>query len=429
VNPKPVPMHNQEAERAVLSAMLRFNGAIADVVRLLCCEDLYADAHQRIWRSIIALWNTGQPADLVTVADHLHRTDSFDNIGGSVYLAEVFETSGTSANVAYYAQIVKDCAQRRRLHIAGAQIVNDAETKAGPAEEVIEAAERIIFALSKDGIGDDEYTAAQVVDEVFDLADRREKTGALGLSTGFSSLDNLLAGLPPGELIVIAARPSIGKTTLGMALALDVSLKQGAPVLFVSLEQGRRELVQRALCNLAGIDSERLRHACLDDGEKKRFHEAGERFRQAKLTFCDASSQRLLRIAATARRAKSKGRLELLVIDYLQLVEPESRREPRHEQVASISRGLKRLARELGVPVVAMAQLNRESEQRTGREPRLADPRESGSIEADADTVMLLHRTEKREDLLEIIVAKQRNGPTDKVVLKYDRARHRYSES
>jgi replicative DNA helicase len=443
-----IPPHNAEAERAVLSCMLRDNRVINDVVQILPRKDyFYADAHQKLFETIIQLNDKGgQPVDLVTLWEALRQRGYVEDIGGKHYLAEIYDTSGSAANVEYYAHIVRDKALVRGLILVGNDILVAAHNQAMPGEQLVEEAEQKLFTLSRDGIIDDERSAAEVVGEVFtriDERDRRIKDGgphAIGLPTGLASLDNVQGGLHRSELIVIAARPSVGKTTMGLTVSLNVSLEVGAHVLFISLEQARAELMERAMCNLAGIDGKRLRMGTLTTEEMERLHSAGEQLQQAKLRFSDNSSQRLLRIAGAARRARHKGQLDLLVIDYLQLIEPESRKEPRHEQVASISRGLKRLARELAIPVVVMAQLNRESEKRSGERPRLSDLRESGAIEADADVVLLLHRnTDKRSESspwmqsssgsLEVIVAKNRNGPTDVVLLSYDRHLHRFRDA
>ncbi len=426
---KPSPNCSPEAERAVLSSMMRDNRAIADVVGLLREGDFYADAHQRVWRAIVGLWNEGKPADVATTAEHLKRSGDADNIGGYQYLTEVYHTSGTSANAVYYADIVRDHSICRQLYLTAQGIAAEAEAHAGPAGDILASAERQILALARDGAGDDIKDTAELVSEAFTRIDQRmlafrEGRTSAGLSTGFVSLDSLLAGWHPGELTIVGARPGVGKTTFALAVSLHAAVEQQRHVLFVSLEQKSGELIDRALCNLAPIGAQDLRLGKINDADGARLHAAGERLRLASLCLSDAPTQPLLRIAGAARRAKQRRRCDVLIVDYLQLIQPENRKEPRQEQVASISRGLKHLARDLAVPVVCLSQLNRESEQRAGQWPRLADLRESGAIEADADNVLLLHREEKRPDELFVIVAKQRNGPTETIILNYDRSRH-----
>jgi replicative DNA helicase len=385
-------MRNYEAERAVLSAMMRNNRCIAEVVPILKEADFTQDAHHRVWRSILSLSEQGEPADVMTVCDHLKQCGQIDDLGhdgrGYEYLSELFDFTGCTANVTCYAKLVREEALRRELWYAGREIVQEAESHATPAEQLIEMAEQRIFALSRDCITDDELDAQEVVGEVYQRIDARvlrARNGgriADGISTGFLSLNVLLGGLQRSEFTVLAAKPGIGKTTLALEMAVRAALEQ-EPVLFVSLEQSRAELFERAKCNLADVDGQRLRQGLLTDEQNGRIHAAGERLRQAKLRVSDAPTQRLLKIASRARREKQKGRLSLLVIDYLQLIEPDPGKEPRHEKVAAISRKLKHLARELAVPVLAVAQLNRESEQRADQRPRLSDLRESGAIEAD----------------------------------------------
>jgi replicative DNA helicase len=422
--------HNPDlAERALLGSLLRDGDALDDVATIIDADDFRTDAHRRLFTAIVALRDVGKPVSLVAVAEALQQRGDVDEVGYP-YLAELFEDEPTGGNAIHYAKLVKQRSLRRALARVGAEIQREAENPAGTAEEAVADAERRIFALAERGVADGVHDAPKVVGELYDRLDARRQRGAAscGLPTGFFSLDDYLTGLPPSELIVIAARPGIGKTSLAVALARRAALVEGVGVLFISLEQARVELFERLLCGMASVDGQNVRRGSLTDEEARRFLAAGDEVRKAPLFIDDAANQRMLRIAATARRLKRRKGVGLVVVDYLQLIEPDNRKVPRHEQVADVSRRLKILARELAVPVVALAQLNRASEARENREPRLSDLRESGGIEADADTVLLLHRPEAKEpgesaqqDRIVVHIAKQRNGPTAKVVLRFER--------
>jgi replicative DNA helicase len=407
------------AERAVLGSMLRDNGCIAEVVLLLNPESFRTDAHRTIYAAVLRLFNDGSAVDLVLLVNLLRDRGQIDNVGGYGYLGELRDAAPTAANVEYYAKIVREHGIRRELLRATKHIAAEVRERTGPAEQLLDAAERRILAIA--AIGAEGRTAAlhQIMGQCFDDLDRRmAPRAAAELSTGFVDLDRLTAGLRDSELMVIGARPSVGKTALGLALACNV-LRQARPVLFVSLEQSRTDLGNRLCCAEAGIDLQRLRLGRLSKEEVLRFKEAGDRLAELPLHVDDEPFQRMMRILATARRLRLRHGIRLVVVDYLQLIEPDNPRDPRHVQVGAISRRLKQLARDLALPVVALAQVNRAAEDRQGQRPRLADLRESGSIEADADTVLLLHRPEPDGNVLEVDVAKQRNGPTGTLTLAF----------
>ncbi len=289
----------------------------------------------------------------------------------------------------YYAHIVRDKAMVRGLINAGNEILASAYKQTMPADQLIETAERRILEIAEKGIASELTTLEQAIAATYDRIDKRTTGAAMafsGLSTGFTDLNELTAGLQPSELVIIAARPSVGKTSFSLALARNVAVDEREPVFFVSLEQSSMELAERLLCSQARVDSHRLRKGNLSADDMEKLIEAGGILRNAKLFIDDTPGQGMLRIAANARRLKAKQKIKLVVIDYLQLIEPENRRDPRQEQVAQISRRLKFLARELEIPVAALAQVNRSSEDRQDHRPRLSDLRESGSIEQDADT-------------------------------------------
>lgn len=422
---------NLEAERSVLGSMLRDNSRIGDVVQIVRVDDFYVFAHQRVFAAIIALWDANKPVDLVTVAELLMQRDELKELGeggrGAVYLAELLDAEPTGANVAYYARIVRDKALLRALVRVAGHIAETASNCSGSAQEILNAAEQEIFALAQHGVRGtaiDIATAVQRTRECIEARARRGKGG--GLQTGFVELDDLTGGLHDGELVLVAARPSIGKTSLGLALMVNVALEQQQPVYFASLEQSVTEVVERMACAVGRVNSHSLRSGRPDAAELAAADEALEALAKSPMVLDDCPAQSMLHIASNARRLKAQGKLRLVVVDYLQLIDPDNRREKRHEQVGAISRRLKQLARELQVPVVALAQLNRELEHRQNQTPKLADLRDSGELEQNADTVMLLHKPADMEDALDVIIAKQRNGPIGTVQLAFERKCYRF---
>jgi len=408
------------AEQAVLGCMLRHPDTIPEVVPLLREEDFRTDGNRKVFAALVTLWDRGQPVDLVTAAEELIQRGQFEDVGGAGLLGELWNAAPTSGNLAHYARIVKQYSTRRGLAQVGRELVALAEKPTGSSEEMLGEAEQRVLGLTTMGVTGGARPLRELVNETYDRLDERARRGreAGGLSTGFPSLDSILVGLQDGELTIVGARPSVGKTALAVSLARYVVCEVGLSVLFVSLEQSRLELTERLLCCQGKVNGHALRRGVLNAEETRKLAQAGDVLREAPLFVDDQSNQRMVRVAAAARRLKARHGLGLVILDYVQLIEPDNPKANRQEQVASISRRLKGLARELNIPVVALAQLNRASEDRPGRRPRLSDLRESGAIEADADNVLLLHRGE-RPEILEIIVAKQRNGPTGEVLLKF----------
>jgi replicative DNA helicase len=425
--PDRLPPQSKEAEQCVLGSMLRDNVVIGDILQIIRPDNFYLDAHQKICQAITTLYDQGHPVDLVVLAEELKTRKHIDDIGGYGYLGQLWDAAPTAANAEYYARIVRDKAIIRHLISSSNEILRDAYDQAMPADELLESAERKVLDIAEMGITGQTFTLAQALTEAYDRIDTRQQndqTSISGLPTGFIDLDEKTAGLQNSELIIMAARPSHGKTALAMNVARHVAVEDNQPVFVVSLEQSRIELAERLLCCQARVDSHKLRKGHLSSEDMQKLIEAGGTLRNAPLFIDDTPGQGMLRIAANARRLKLREKIKLVVIDYLQLIEPDNRRDSRQEQVAHISRRLKFLARELQIPVMALAQVNRSSEDRTEHKPRLADLRESGAIEQDADTVMLLHRPEmyesgQHEGLLEIHIAKQRNGPTGDVSLTF----------
>jgi len=426
--PDRLPPQSREAERSVLGAMLRDNAVISSVLQILRADNFYVDAHQKIYQAIEHLNGlSGQPVDAVLLAEELKQRGWLEDVGGYPYIYELWDAAPTAANAEYHARIVRDRALVRNLIHAGTEILRDAYDQAQPADELLEQAERKILDVAQMGVIGETITLERALAEAYDRIDARNTGDAMsisGLSTGYADLNEITAGLQNSELIIVAARPSVGKTSFALNLVRNMAVDEGHPVFFVSLEQSRIELAERLLCCQAKVDSHKLRKGSLNSDDMEKLIEAGGVLRNARLFIDDTPGQGMLRIAANARRLKLRHHLKVVVIDYLQLIEPDNRRDPRQEQVAQISRRLKFLARELQIPVVALAQVNRSSEDRQDHRPRLADLRESGSIEQDADTVMLLHRPDRyepgqHEGVVEVIIGKQRNGPTGEITLSY----------
>ena len=433
MNPEPnvmdrLPPHNRDAERSLLGSMLRDNHVIPEAVNLVRAENFYVFAHQKIFEAITRLNDDGdKAADIVTVAEYLTQQKLIDDVGGPAYLMELWDAAPSVAHYRQYAEIIRQKAIARDLIHACNEMQAEAYDQTTPSGELLDSAERRIFEIAEMGITGDTITLSDALKEAYDRLDFRKKQGEhefSGVATGYMDLDNLTAGFQNSELVVLAARPSVGKTAFALNIARHVVVEENMPVLFVSLEQARVELAERLICCQARVDSHRLRRGHLNNEELEKIFEAGNVLSRSQLFIDDTPGQNMLRIAANARRLKKRHNLRLVMIDYLQLIDPDDRRESRQEQVSGISRRLKFLARELKVPVVALAQVNRSSEDRQDHRPRLSDLRESGAIEQDADTVLMLHRPDyhepgQNEGLLEVIVAKQRNGPTGEVSLMY----------
>lgn len=430
-----VPPHNNDAEKSVLGSMLRDNRVIPDLVQFLKADDFYVFAHQKIYEATSHLnIHTGAPVDPVTLANHLKEQQLIEDIGGYGYLAELWDAAPSSANAEYYGRIVRSKAILRHLIYACNDLLRDAYDQVMPAQELLDQAERKVLEIAELGITGDTRTLQEAIIEAYTRMEQRKEKGhqeVSGVPTGYVDLDNLTAGMQESELCIIAARPSVGKTSFALNLLRNIIVQAKMSALFVSLEQSRIELAERLLCCQARVDSHKLRKGTLNSEEIEKLVEAGGILRSAKLFIDDTPGQSMLRIAANARRLKVKHDIKLVCVDYLQLIDPDDRRDSRQEQVAGISRRLKFLARELKIPVVALAQVNRGSEDRQDHRPRLSDLRESGAIEQDADTVMLLHRPDyhepgANEGIIEVIVAKQRNGPTGDVTLGFDKKYMRF---
>ena len=433
-----LPPHNREAERSILGSMLRDNKIIPDLVLKVRADDFYIFGHQKIFEGIAALAvEQGKNADIVTLSEWLQERKFLEDAGGYGYLTDLWDAApGSAGNAFQHAEIVKQKAIIRELIHACGEISAQAADQSTPAGELLDSAERRIFEIAEMGVTGETKTLQEALSEAYDRLDYRKRRGDgeySGVPTGYADFDALTAGFQNSELIIVAARPSVGKTSFALNVVRHVAVVEQLPVLFISLEQARIELAERLLCCQASIDSHKLRKGHLNVDDETRLMDAGDALSRATLFIDDAPGQSVLRIAANARRLKKRHELRMIVIDYLQLIDPDDKSANRQEQVAAISRRLKILARELQIPVVALAQMNRRSEDRQDSEPRLSDLRESGAIEQDADTVIILHREKPDEAAafsnsieIRVIVAKQRNGPTDAVSLMYEKQYMRF---
>jgi replicative DNA helicase len=418
-------LHDVKAEQCLLACLLRDGNLLDDVAPPLAAQDFYADAHQRVFTALAGMRSRGQVADLVGVAEELRRSGSLDDAGGVAYLAEVFQADTVGADAARYAGIVREYAQLRRLRQAGCSIAAAVDARQGPSADLIEWAQRDLFALGCDQAQTGEVVLEEVLADV--LANLDSPIGR-GIPSGIQALDQMTGGHRAGELFVIAARPNVGKTAVALAVAGHVAAVERQPVLFASLEMGRAELGQRLLSSWGGVNGHRVRLGTLTGPEADDLFAARDRLAGAPLYVLDQPGLTVGHLHALCRRRKARHGLAMVIIDYLGLLTPEEPRQPRHEQVAVISRRLKLMARELAVPVIALSQLNRESESRAGQQPKLSDLRDSGAVEQDADAVVLLSRPDSLPSDLTMNLAKQRNGPVGEFNIRFDRATQRLSD-
>jgi replicative DNA helicase len=418
-----VPPHNQDAERATLGALLLDPDAISAVIRYVQPDDFYENANGVIFRAIISLYAKGKKADLITLTDELKLAMDLDAAGGPGYIANLTSLVPSSANVEYYAKIVQEQAVRRRLLKIAAEIHVQAHDESMEARLVVEEAQKKIFDALRNQQNVMYKSVQEILPRTIEAIEKlcQSKNEYTGIPSGFRALDAMTSGFQNSEFIVIGARPSVGKTAMALTMAQHISIDRGIPVGFFTLEMSDMALMQRLISSETRIPSEKLRTGLLKSSELDRIVDAAGKIYEAPLYIVDMPNMKLLDLRSLARRLKADKGVKIIFIDYLTLVTSENTDLPRHEQIAEISRSLKALARELEIPVVALSQLKRETE---GKKPTLADIRESGSVEQDADLVMFLHReresdrrmdeksTEKYPPIpTELIIAKQRNGP------------------
>jgi replicative DNA helicase len=434
---KPLP-NNLDAERSVLGAILLDNHALNTAIETLRPEDFFLDQHRRVFTQMIALGESQQAIDLVTLTEELHRRGDLEGSGGAPYLAALVDGMPRVSNVEHYARIVKEKALLRNLIHATHNIQQRAFEGEDGADTILDNAESSIFALAEDRIRAGLIPVKDIVRDNFERLESIFKEGKsiTGISTGYTELDKLTSGLQPSELLILAARPSQGKTALALNFAENIAIRAGLPVAIFSLEMSKESLLQRLVASVAQIDAHKFRTGHLTREDWRRMTEALGTISSAPLWIDDAGSISVLEIGAKARRLKRDKGLSLLVVDYLQLITARGRFNSRQEEVASISRGLKGLAKELQMPVLVLSQLTRAPE-REERGPQLSDLRESGAIEQDADVVMFIYRPNffkldaapEERDQAEILIAKQRNGPTDKVRFVFRSRLTRFEEA
>ena len=416
------------AEAAVLGSMIVDPECINEVVEHLEAAAFYRLEHQMIFDAVVALYekNKGEGLDAVLLRDELEKRKQLEQVGGVEYLAKVMDSVPSSANVMYYAKIVKDKMLLREIIGAAGAILSAAYDQNGETNETLDEAERRIFAVTDRNISGTAAVIKDLVTRAYELIEKREGSHVTGLATGYYALDDLTCGLQDGEMIIIAGRPSMGKTSLALNIAQYIGLVEKFPVAVFSLEMGRQQLAERFLCSLSEIDSQKIRRGMLNTEHYERLKSASGELYDAPIYIDDTASLTPLELRAKSRRLKSQHRIRCIIVDYLQLMHVGSRIESRQQEITTISRYIKALARELNVPVVVLSQLNRAPEGREGHRPRMSDLRESGSIEQDADVVMLLHREDyyhrgekdyEPNNKADLIIAKQRNGPTDTVEL------------
>lgn len=423
-----VPPHDTEAEKSVLGALLIDAGTINQVFEFLREGHFYNKENQYIYSAMLTLFEKQEPIDLVTLRNALKKSGNLKKVGGEEYLSDLINTVPTAAYAEHYAHIIKDHYTKRKLIELSTRIVDSSFDEKGDTKTLLDDAERQIFALSQEHLRQDFAQLKDVLADSFERLDEFIKSGTQlrGVSTGFSSLDNKLAGLHDSNLIILAARPGIGKTTFALNIALNVAMKEKKTVGFFSLEMSKEELVDRLLVGQADIDAWRLKTGRLSDEDFKRLTEAMGDLSEAPIYIDDSPGISILEMRTKARKLKIEKNLKLLIVDYLQLADSGRRYDNRVQEVSLISQGLKNLARELKIPVIAVSQLSRAVEQRGTRKPQLADLRESGAIEQDADIVAFLYQDEDSEDLIDkdkrlikLFIAKHRNGPTGEIDLMF----------
>ena len=421
------PPQDLEAEQSVLGGMLLSKDAIADVVETLRPQDFYKPAHETIYDSVLDLYGRGEPADPVTLAAELTKRGELARIGGAPYLHTLIASVPTAANAGYYARIVRERAILRRLVEAGTRIVQLGYTESGDVDSAVDRAQAEIYHVTDNRTSEDYLPLSQIMEGTLDELEAISTRGGTlaGVPTGFSDLDALTNGLHPGQLVVIAARPGLGKSTVALDFARAASIKHGLSSVFFSLEMTRNEITMRLLSAEARVPLHHMRTGSMSDDDWNKLARKMSEVASAPLFIDDSPNMNMMEIRAKCRRLKQRHDLRLVVVDYLQLMSSGRRVESRQQEVAEFSRSLKLLAKELEVPVVALSQLNRGPEQRTDKRPMLADLRESGSIEQDSDVVMLLHREDAyerespRAGEADFIVAKHRNGPTAVVTVAF----------
>ncbi len=424
-----VPPHSAEAEESVLGAILLSSDAANIALERLHPEDFYAPSHQDVFQAVIELYDANQPIDAITVSEELRRKSALDRVGGVGFLTGLIEAVPATSNVDYYAAIVEEHSLRRRLIRVGREVTDLAMGVDEPIADVLDRAEQAVFGVSERRVGDGLALIDPLLGPAIEQAEemRRRGSDVTGVPTGFRDLDQKLSGLHPANLVIIAGRPSMGKSALALNIAQNVALVRG-PVAVFTLEMSREETVSRMLCSTGRIDSQKLRTGRLSEGDFTKLSNAASALYNKPIYVDDSAALTVTEIRAKCRRLARKPGLELVVVDYIQLMQGTGTRsqENRQQEIAAISRSLKNLARELHIPIIALSQLNRSLESREDKRPRLGDLRESGAIEQDADIVAFIYRHEyynpealETRGIAEVIIAKHRQGAVGRVEMTF----------
>jgi len=433
-----VPPQNLEAEESVLGAMLLSPVAVGTVSEILDASDFYRESHAKMYRAALSLWSKGEPVDAITLVNELDERAELDAAGGQARVAELAALVPAASNVEHYARIVKEMATLRGLIRAGQEIVRLGQEREGEVSDLVDRAEQIVFELGQKRATSDFSHIETLLKESFERITHLYEAGAeiTGVPSGYRELDLMTSGFQPGNLIILAARPSMGKSGLGLCMAANLGVRHQTPVALFTLEMSKSEVTQRMMCSEAKVESQRLRTGRLAPDDWPRLTAACDRLMKAPIYVDDAGSISIMELRSKARRLKSREpALGLIVVDYLQLMASDRNVESRVQEVSQISRALKVLARELEVPILAMSQLSRAVEQRHDKRPILSDLRDSGSIEQDADLVFFIYRDEyylgeesDQQGIAEVILAKHRNGPTGMVKLSWLRRYAKFAD-
>jgi len=423
-----LPPHNHEAEQALLSGILIDADALGKVLEIINPDDFYRETHRKIFESMLSLYERNEPTDLLTVGDELRKTSMLEAAGGMSYLATLVDQLPSAAHIASYARIVKEKAILRGLISAATEIIAKGQGEnADDIDRFVDDAEQIIFKISEKRIRQGFFPVKEIVKDSFKAIESlyEKKELLTGVTTGFRDLDRLTCGLQPADLIIVAGRPSMGKTAFALNIAENAACEKKVCVAIFSLEMSKEQLVQRMLCGLAKVDGSKLRGGFLRESDWPKLTRAAGKLSESPIFIDDTPALSVLEMRAKARRLKKEKGLGLIVVDYLQLMRSSLHTDSREREISDISRSLKALAKELGVPVIALSQLNRSVESRTDKRPQLSDLRESGAIEQDADVIAFIYRDEvynkntADRGVAEIIIGKQRNGPIDIVRLAF----------